>query len=222
MDDERKEKSTRRRYIYLFVSIYIYIRITWRCQVRVLIVGPILTGLPRHLVASFETLFVYIGRSSDFRYGFVCPQSFAAVHRGWTGWHTAMRFSCCETLGPQLRRRDSTRQALHMPHLHFEITAPDNYRPKMYCLSLSPETTRLVACAISTNSDPDSFLHIFVSLSLFVRMMFRNRKEEKKNSTKNLISLRICFASKIRKQLKYKLETSTIENGIEKGKNIKA
>lgn len=166
MDDERKEKSTRRRYIYLFVSIYIYIRITWRCQVRVLIVGPILTGLPRHLVASFETLFVYIGRSSDFRYGFVCPQSFAAVHRGWTGWHTAMRFSCCETLGPQLRRRDSTRQALHMPHLHFEITAPDNYRPKMYCLSLSPETTRLVACAISTNSDPDSFLHIFVSLFL--------------------------------------------------------
>ena len=31
------------------------------------------------------------------------------------------RFSCCETLRPQLRRRDSTQQALHMPHLHFEI-----------------------------------------------------------------------------------------------------
>lgn len=33
-----------------------------------------------------ETLFVYIGRSSDFRYGFVCPQSFARGTSELVGW----------------------------------------------------------------------------------------------------------------------------------------
>lgn len=60
-----------------------------------------------------------VGRSSDFRCGFVCPQSFAALHQSTAA--TVARFGCCESLGSQLRRRDSTQQALHTPHLHFQI-----------------------------------------------------------------------------------------------------
>lgn len=108
------------------------------------------------------------------------------------------------------------------------------YTCRICTLRSQPRTTIAPRCIVSRflQKQPDSSLARFRQIvtripfyiysSLSVRMMFRNRKEEKKISTKNLISLRICFASKIRKQLKYKLETSTIENGIEKGKNIKA
>lgn len=52
---------------------------------------------------------IYIGYSSDFRRGFVCSQSFAAVHQRYYR-NNVVRFSCCETLRPQLRKHDSAQR----------------------------------------------------------------------------------------------------------------
>lgn len=92
-----------------------------------------------------ETLFVYIGRSSDFRYGFVCPQSFG---RGTSELGGAQRrdSAVAKPLARNFVDAIPRRQALHIctlrPGYRFSRCIVSRFLPR-------PETSLLVAYAIS-------------------------------------------------------------------------
>lgn len=69
---------------------------------------------------------VYIGRSSDFRCGFVCPQSFAALHQ-----RRPPQSRDSAVAKPVVRNfvdAISHGTRLHMPHLHFSEPAQTGAR----------------------------------------------------------------------------------------------